>query len=84
MIPEQVIWQAANLLIREHGADAELVAARAATVGRARRKTELERSPAVMFSDLRIDHLSPNHFEAFESPYSSRRSPLAVSFRRSG
>jgi hypothetical protein len=30
MIPERVIWQAANLLIREHGADAELVAARRA------------------------------------------------------
>jgi hypothetical protein len=30
MIPDRDIWRAANLLIREHGADAEIVAARRA------------------------------------------------------
>jgi hypothetical protein len=30
MIPDHDIWRAANLLIREHGADAEVVAARRA------------------------------------------------------
>ena len=30
MIPDRDIWRAANLLIREHDADAELVAARCA------------------------------------------------------
>ena len=30
MIPDLDIWRAANLLIREHGADAEVVAARRA------------------------------------------------------
>jgi hypothetical protein len=30
MIPERDIWRAANLLIREHGAEAEMVAARRA------------------------------------------------------
>jgi hypothetical protein len=30
MIPDRDIWQAANLLIRDHGADAEIVAARRA------------------------------------------------------
>jgi hypothetical protein len=30
MIPDRDIWQAANLLIREHGGDAEIVAARRA------------------------------------------------------
>ena len=30
MIPERDIWRAANLLIREHGSDAEIVAARRA------------------------------------------------------
>ena len=30
MIPDHDIWRAANLLIREHGADAEIVAARRA------------------------------------------------------
>ena len=30
MIPDRDIWQAANLLIREHKADAEIVAARRA------------------------------------------------------
>jgi hypothetical protein len=30
MIPERDIWRAANLLIREHGADAEIVATRRA------------------------------------------------------
>jgi hypothetical protein len=30
MIPERDIWRAANLLIREHSADAEIVAARRA------------------------------------------------------
>ena len=28
MIPDRDIWRAGNLLIREHGADAEVVAAR--------------------------------------------------------
>ena len=28
MVPDRDIWRAANLLIREHGADAEVVAAR--------------------------------------------------------
>ena len=30
MIPDRDIWRAANLLIREHGAEAEIVAARRA------------------------------------------------------
>jgi hypothetical protein len=30
MIPDRDIWKAVNLLIREHGADAEIVAARRA------------------------------------------------------
>jgi hypothetical protein len=30
MIPDRDIWRAANLLIRKHGADAEIVAARRA------------------------------------------------------
>ncbi len=30
MIPDRDIWRAANLLIQEHGADAEIVAARRA------------------------------------------------------
>ena len=30
MIPDRDIWRAANLLIREHGADAEIVSARRA------------------------------------------------------
>jgi hypothetical protein len=30
MIPDRDIWRAANLLVRKHGADAELVAARRA------------------------------------------------------
>jgi hypothetical protein len=30
MIPDRDIWRAANLLIREHGADAEVVTARRA------------------------------------------------------
>jgi hypothetical protein len=30
MIPDRDVWRAANLLIREHSADAELVAARRA------------------------------------------------------
>jgi hypothetical protein len=30
MIPDRDIWRAANLLIREHGGDAEVVAARRA------------------------------------------------------
>lgn len=30
MIPEHDIWRAAHLMIREHGADAEVVAARRA------------------------------------------------------
>ena len=30
MIPDHDIWRAANLLVRKHGADAELVAARRA------------------------------------------------------
>ena len=30
MIPDRDIWRAANLLIREHGVDAEVVAARRA------------------------------------------------------
>ena len=30
MIPDRDIWRAANLLIRKHGADAELVAVRRA------------------------------------------------------
>ena len=30
MIPDRDIWRAANLLIRQHGADAEIVSARRA------------------------------------------------------
>jgi hypothetical protein len=30
MIPDRDIWRAANLMIREHGADAEIVSARRA------------------------------------------------------
>jgi hypothetical protein len=31
MIPDREIWRAANLLIRKHGADAEITAARRAS-----------------------------------------------------